>query len=103
MKHLSINCETKKIAYVQVSKKEEEAILAERAANDVPDKWNEIKNKARILLRKSDSAVIKELEENGFVSSELKSYRNALRNITTDYENPDDVVFPVKISKSGIT
>jgi hypothetical protein len=58
--------------------------------------WTRIREERNKLLTESDWVVIKANESETSVPDEWKTYRQALRDITTTFENVNDVVFPDK-------
>jgi len=58
------------------------------------DKWNNIKSNRNGLLALSDWTQLPDVELTPELVAQMKTYRQKLRDITKDFENPDDVVFP---------
>jgi hypothetical protein len=58
------------------------------------DKWNNIRSNRNGLLAQTDWCVLPDAPFTPEQIEEIKTYRQKLRDITKDYENPDDVVFP---------
>jgi len=56
--------------------------------------WDNIRSERNQLLNQTDWVVIRARETNTNVPSDWKTYRQALRDITDTFENPNDVVFP---------
>jgi len=54
--------------------------------------WDDIRVKRNKLLVETDWAAGVDVPSN--IKDALIPYRNSLRNITVDYDNPEDVVFP---------
>ena len=58
------------------------------------DKWNNIRSNRNGLLAQTDWTMLPDVELTTELVQEMKVYRQKLRDITTDFTNPDDVVFP---------
>lgn len=58
--------------------------------------WTRVREERNRLLAETDWVVIKANESGTPVSDEWKNYRQALRDITTTFQNANDVVFPDK-------
>jgi hypothetical protein len=58
------------------------------------DKWNNIRSNRNGLLAQTDWCVLPDAPFTSEQIEEIKIYRQKLRDISKDYENPDDVVFP---------
>ena len=58
------------------------------------DKWNNIRSNRNGLLAQTDWCVLPDAPFTPEQIEEIKIYRQQLRDITTDFTNPDDVVFP---------
>jgi hypothetical protein len=58
------------------------------------DKWNNIRSNRNGLLAQTDWCVLPDAPFTPEQIEEIKVYRQKLRDISKDYENPDDVVFP---------
>jgi hypothetical protein len=58
------------------------------------DKWNNIRSNRNGLLAQTDWTQLPDVELTPELVAQMKTYRQQLRDITKDYENPDDVVFP---------
>jgi hypothetical protein len=58
------------------------------------DKWNNIKSNRNGLLALSDWTQLPDVDLTPELVQAMKTYRQQLRDITKDYTNPDDVVFP---------
>ena len=56
--------------------------------------WDQIKKERNSLLLESDWTQLSDVNISN--KEEWKSYRQALREITTTFQNPQDVVFPKK-------
>jgi hypothetical protein len=61
-------------------------------------KWFEILAQRKELLIDSDWTQLPDIELTTEQVNEAKIYRQKLRDITKDFTNPDDVVFPIKPS-----
>lgn len=59
------------------------------------DKWNNIKSNRNGLLAQSDWTQLPDVNLTPELVQAMKEYRQKLRDITKDFENPDDVVFPI--------
>jgi hypothetical protein len=59
------------------------------------DKWNNIKSNRNGLLALSDWTQLPDVDLTPELVQAMKTYRQQLRDITKDYTNPDDVIFPV--------
>ena len=58
------------------------------------DKWNNIRSNRNGFLAQTDWTQLPDVELTPELVQEMKVYRQKLRDITKDYENPDDVIFP---------
>ena len=58
------------------------------------DKWANIKSERNLLLVQTDWCLLLDSPFTPEQLTEIKSYRQKLRDVTKDFENPDDVVFP---------
>jgi hypothetical protein len=58
------------------------------------EKWRNIKSQRNLLLVQSDWTQLPDVELAPELVQEMKTYRQQLRDITKNYTNPDDVVFP---------
>ena len=61
-------------------------------------KWFEILAQRKDLLVETDWTMLPDVELTEEQKTEAKNYRQALRDITKNYTNPEDVVFPTKPS-----
>jgi hypothetical protein len=59
-------------------------------------KWFEIMGQRNELLQQTDWTMLPDVELTEEQKTEAKIYRQALRDITKNYTNPNDVVFPTK-------
>lgn len=66
------------------------------AGPSIEEQWNNIRNQRNILLSESDWIVTKAIETKTDIPEDWSQYRQALRDITTTYSNPKDVVWPSK-------
>jgi len=58
------------------------------------DKWNNIRSNRNGLLAQTDWTQLPDVELTVELVQAMKVYRQKLRDITTDFTSPDDVVFP---------
>ena len=58
------------------------------------DKWNNIKSDRNGLLAQSDWTQLPDVDLTPELVEAMKTYRQQLRDITSSFTNPDDVVFP---------
>jgi hypothetical protein len=58
------------------------------------DKWNNIRSNKNALLAQTDWTQLPDVDLTPELVQAMKEYRQKLRDITKDYTNPDDVVFP---------
>ena len=58
------------------------------------DKWNNIRSNRNGLLAQTDWCVLPDAPFTPEQIEEIKIYRQKLRDITKDFVNADDVVFP---------
>jgi len=58
------------------------------------DKWNNIRSNRNGFLAQTDWTQLPDVELTVELVQAMKVYRQQLRDITTDFTNPDDVVFP---------
>jgi hypothetical protein len=68
-------------------------VVLEPSYAEIQIKWQEIRDQRNQLLQDSDIFVLKSYENNVPLSEELKTYRQALRDITVQ-ESPWDIVWP---------
>jgi hypothetical protein len=61
-------------------------------------KWFQILAQRNDLLKETDWTQLPDIELTIEQVNEAKIYRQKLRDITKDFTNPDDVVFPTKPS-----
>lgn len=73
----------------------------ELAAN-LSMRWKQAREERDILLNKTDHLVMIAVENGEPVSDELKTYRQTLRDIPQTYNDPKDIVWPMKPGKSVI-
>ena len=59
------------------------------------DKWANIRSERNLLLVQTDWCVLPDSPLSPELLQRIKEYRQQLRDITNNFENPDDVVFPV--------
>jgi hypothetical protein len=59
------------------------------------DKWNNIRSNRNGLLAQSDWTQLPDVDLTSELIQAMKEYRQKLRDITKDYDNPDDVIFPI--------
>lgn len=64
-------------------------------------KWNNIRSNRNALLVQSDWCVLPDSPLSPELLQAMKEYRQKLRDITKDFENPDDVVFPINPLESN--
>ena len=57
-------------------------------------KWFDILARRNELLKESDWTMLPDVNLTPEMVQAMKVYRQKLRDITKDFENPDDVVFP---------
>jgi len=57
-------------------------------------KWNNIRSNRNALLAQTDWTQLPDVQLSPELVQEMKIYRQKLRDLTKDYENPDDVIFP---------
>lgn len=57
-------------------------------------RWDEIRRERTSLLARCDWVVTRSVELGEAVPENWKQYRQALRDITATFENPEDVVWP---------
>ena len=62
---------------------------------DNNQKWANIRSQRYALLVASDWSVLPDSPLSPELLQQMKEYRQKLRDITKDYDNPDDVVFPI--------
>lgn len=60
--------------------------------------WDEIRQLRNSKLGETDWIVIKHQEQGSAIPAEWSNYRQALRDITSNFSTPDSVVWPVKPS-----
>ena len=58
-------------------------------------RWFQILATRTELLQASDWTMLPDVELTPELVAQMKTYRQQLRDITKDYTNPDDVVFPI--------
>ena len=58
------------------------------------EKWRNIKSQKNLLLVQSDWTQLPDVDLTPELVQAMKEYRQQLRDITKDFTNPDDVVFP---------
>jgi hypothetical protein len=58
-------------------------------------KWQEIRDTRNILLSKTDIKILKYLERKLDIPEELLSYREQLRDLPQQQENPFNIIWPV--------
>ena len=58
------------------------------------EKWRNIKSQRNLFLVQSDWTQLPDVELTPELVAEMKTYRQQLRDLTKDFTNPDDVVFP---------
>jgi hypothetical protein len=61
---------------------------------DNATKWANIKSMRNHLLCNTDWCVLPDSPLSAELLDAVKIYRQKLRDITKDFENPDDVIFP---------
>ena len=66
----------------------EEAVIA--------TKWLDIRQERNQLLAETDWVITMHKEKGTNIPAAMKTYRQALRDITDTYASPDDVVWPEK-------
>lgn len=54
--------------------------------------WDDVRQERNLLLEKSDWTMLKDADVE--LEIDYKPYRKKLKDITDDYENPEDVVWP---------
>jgi hypothetical protein len=59
-------------------------------------KWLDIRQERNKLLAETDWEIVMHKEKGTNIPAALKTYRQALRDITDTYTSPDDVVWPEK-------
>ena len=59
------------------------------------DKWNNIRSNRNGLLAQTDWTMLPDVELTPELIQAMKEYRQKLRDITKDFDNPDDVIFPI--------
>ena len=57
-------------------------------------KWMSVRLERDMLLRGTDLTAIVQIEMTGEVSTELRTFRAALRDLPSNFTNADDVTFP---------
>lgn len=57
-------------------------------------KWNNIRSNRNALLAQTDWCVLPDAPFTPEQIEVIKTYRQNLRDLTKNYENPDDVIFP---------
>lgn len=57
-------------------------------------KWELVRHERDIMLAQSDIRMLRELESNGVVSEQLKSYRQGLRDVPNVNTDPDNIIWP---------
>ena len=62
---------------------------------DNEKKWNNIRSNRNALLAQTDWCVLPDSPLSPELLEAMKEYRQKLRDITKDYDNPDDVIFPI--------
>ena len=60
------------------------------------EKWQRIKDQRTIILLETDWTQLLDCPLEAEKIEEFKTYRQTLRDIPQDFENPDDVVWPEK-------
>jgi len=60
--------------------------------------WDQIRSQRNGLLVETDWVAIKHQEQGSAIPAEWSNYRQALRDITSNFSTPDSVVWPVKPS-----
>lgn len=58
--------------------------------------WRKVRMKRNDLLKETDVESLRQMEVQGFVSVELKEYRQALRDIPQNFTDPLRIVWPSK-------
>lgn len=58
------------------------------------EKWRNIKSQKNLLLVQTDWCVLPDSPLSLELIQAMKEYRQKLRDITKDFTNPDEVVFP---------
>ena len=59
-------------------------------------KWLDIRQERNQLLAETDWVITMHKEKGTNIPTAMKTYRQALRDITDTYASPDDVVWPEK-------
>jgi hypothetical protein len=58
------------------------------------EKWRNIKSQKNLLLVQTDWTQLPDVDLTPELVAQMKTYRQQLRDITKDFTNPDDVIFP---------
>lgn len=58
------------------------------------DKWKNIRSNRNGLLVQTDWTQLPDVDLHPELLQALREYRQKLRDLTQDFDNPDDVVFP---------
>lgn len=62
----------------------------------IPMTWDDIRVKRSDLLTKSDWTQLPDADLTDAQKSQWADYRQALRDVPEDFDNPDDVIWPNK-------
>ena len=58
------------------------------------DKWKNIRSNRNGFLAQTDWTQLLDVDLTPELAQAMRDYRQKLRDLTTDFDNPDDVVFP---------
>ena len=75
---------------------DESAALDARRASDAAWRTEALREERNRLLSETDWEIVRHKELGTNIPSALKTYRQALRDITKDYKSLNDVVWPEK-------
>ena len=64
-----------------------------RRAKTTAEKWDDVRKQRDSYLKQTDSLVLYNYEHN-IVDEKLANYRQALRDLTVNFRNPDRIVWP---------
>jgi len=72
--------------------------IEENTKREIEQKWNDIRRERNSLLSQSDVHILIDKWEDMTEGkkTEWKAYRQSLRDVPQNFENPDEVVWPVK-------
>jgi hypothetical protein len=71
-----------------------------RLTGRLVSEWGNVRRKRNALLEETDIEALKQIEMQGTTSDELKSYRQALRDVPQNFTNPSRIDWPSKPGRS---